>query len=273
MASWLVYSEDGQHLGPVPTEYVARAVKSGAIPANRWVTEVNRTAWRPLVEVPEIRAMLEGMSNPQRDREVTIIAMSDGFPSLPTPPSTLKEPPSSDEPGSSERTIIAPAAFEDEMAKLAEPPRPAAGLPAQDSDLDATQRQRAKNLGVAATEPEPFGATMRSPDGPPLVPRTSGNALLEPNTARAPAAAYRPSSASPPQLQKAPIVEAIVNPAPRAQTPLPRMTSTPSPEPRASRSSGGSGGSVLAFFLGGLALGAVVVVLMLVWAFRGGVLR
>jgi hypothetical protein len=315
MSSWLVYSEDGQHLGPVPSEYVARAVRSGAIQPSRWITEADRLAWRPLVDIPEIRALLEAMTTAaNRDRETTIIAQANAFPAFPMPsaPLTEKETPSSGPQSSgptSERTLIAPAAFEQEMAAIAEPGRAAAGGRATVRDIEPT---------LATPRPRPGGVnpTLRSTDDPPRLTPRGGAAVLEPDTATVPLAAWAkgprpvpgpvdsaavPSTTPDPKLgpvgddgtQRSAIEGEYPSLTPRpATTPGPAsppvvsesrkiQTVPPGGSLRANRASssgsaktaGASGGSVLAFFLGGLALGAVVVIVLLVLAFRGGILR
>lgn len=304
MGTWLLYSEDGQHLGPVPSEYVARAVKSGAVQANRWITEADQLRWRPLAEVPEICALLEQMSRgaaspEQRDR--TVVALSEAFPAFPGtapqagsvapspterggypsgPPATMTDvaalpgpssaAPSSDEPMSSERTVIAPSVFED--ANPSDPKtksapgvaQPAAGAAPADLEITARQAQ-----GVAQE------VTLRSPKAPagmvikPLV------GVVDPITATVPAAAWQQKAplgqgATVPSGQAVPQVEATPRPTPRAvMTPTGPREKAPPPEGKDES----DGSSVIAFFLGGLALGAVVVVGMLVWAFRSGVLR
>lgn len=268
MATWYLYSDDGQHLGPVPTEYVARAVLSGALAVSRYVTESDRTAWRPIQDVPEIRGFIDALRGPAptRDRETTIIATSNDFPSFAPVPSTQREVPAPDSGAmSSERTLIAPAAFEDEMAAIDAqkglPPKP---LPAAGFQDDVTLRAN-------SVPHDPFGSTLRSPDVPPgIVPRP------EPP---------RPESAAPqvpPHMQagggqgapQARLMHANsglqVSPArqPFQSAPDPHTTIPPRTQSRSAIKRG----PVIAFFLGGLALGALVVVAMLVWAFRGGLI-
>ncbi len=276
MASWYLYSDDGQHLGPVPMEYVARVVKNGAVPIDRWVSESDRTAWRPIQQVPEICALIQAMTSPPptRDRETTIIATTADFPSFPPVPSTQKDVPSSD-PGAqpSERTLIAPAAFEREMAEIdargnpevgAGRHRPAAGMPAGSGPQGGfppvaapSHFQDKSTLRSKNTPHDPYGSTLRSSDAPPGLPsraappahvtdRTSGMPAVPPHTAglqgTSPSAAIAPAD-------------------PRSGPHV--IPSAPPP---------GRTGPVIAFFLGGLALGAIVVVAMLFWAFRGGIL-
>lgn len=291
MATWYLYSDDGKHLGPVAAEYVARALKSGAVTPDRWVTESDRAAWRPVREVPEICALLTvPPTSKPRDREATMIATTDAFPSLSpsvAPPSTQREAPSSSDPlVASERTIIAPAAFEAEMAQVsaelpsqpALPPDTSASLPVTPRapphltnpyaafDEDVTLRAKSSPFeGSAATTaqtPPPegadaFGATMRSPDSPAGV---------------APRPIPAVESAHPPVPRAGPQRTSVPSPGMPAAAPAP-ATATPShgrrgPGPSSRGKS--SGGPVVVFFLGGLVLGAVVVVSALVWAFRGG---
>lgn len=259
MSSWYLYSDDGQHLGPVPTEYVARAVKSGALPLDRWVTEADRTAWRPIQDVPEIAALVRAMTplGAGRDRETTIIATTEAFPTY--APSTQKVPSSDRDADSSERTLIAPAAFEREMAEIdasAEheaPRRPAAGMPAGSGRQGGfppvaagAEFQDPSTLRSSHSPHDPFGSTLRSPDVPEGI-------------------VGRPI---PPVLDRASGAPAV---PPQAMTPSGAPAACPVPpavaEPRPARN-----GPVIAFFLGGLALGAIVVVGMLIWAFRGGLL-
>ncbi len=287
MATWYLYSDDGKHLGPVAAEYIARAIKSGAVTPDRWVTESDRAAWRPIREVPEICALLTlPPTSKPRDREATMIATTDAFPSF-TRPAGAESAPTSSHPGAqSERTIIAPAAFEAEMAKVsaempsqsALPPETAPSPPvtprapphlANPYAFDEDVTLRAKSSPFASDGPtmrsgapstaDPFGSTMRSPDSPPGV-----------------------------MERPVPPVESAAPPVPRAgpaRTSVPSPAHTPTQPPAAAASPGtpasgarrgpastrkGSGGPVVVFFLGGLVLGAVVVVGALVWAFRGG---
>lgn len=256
MASWYLYSDDGRHLGPVPTEYVARAVKSGAVPRDRWVTEADRTAWRPIRDVREIMVLLEsGFPAPTRDRETTMIATAEAFPSFAPAPSTQKDVPSSnDPPSSSDRTVIAPTAFDEPSSPAAPVPTPF-GYGYGYDDGEATIR------ALPTPKNDPFGATLRSPDSPPgVVPRPAPQIMDPPPAPRIqtplpPAPAPAPTNTAPPPVMRS----SGASPALRVSSDAPRRGSS-------------SGGPVVVFFLGGLAMGAIVVVAILVWAFRGGLL-
>lgn len=268
MGFWYLYSDDGQHLGPVPTEYVARAVKSGAVPLDRWVTEANQTAWRPVREVPAIYSLVHMTPPPRmRDREATIVANADAFPTFDEPP-TQKEVPSSDRDAeASERTLIAPAAFQQEMAEIdagdapdaptqAVPRRPAAGMPAGSGRQGgfpppaagyASSFKEDSTLRTPGAPHDSFGSTQRSPDVPPGIVGRPIPAVLD-------------RASGPPRVPPG-----LENGDPLAAPP------SPTPHPQAGTTIGRNG-PVIAFFLGGLALGAIVVVAMLVWAFGGGLL-
>ena len=62
MKDWFVYQADGNHIGPVSTELLARGVLAGKVPRDAHVGAHGDPQWYPLLSVPEIDAEVKKLA-------------------------------------------------------------------------------------------------------------------------------------------------------------------------------------------------------------------
>lgn len=65
MKDWYVYQADGNHIGPVSTDLLARGIIAGKVPRDAHLGARGDTQWYPLLSIPEIQqaiASLQGQN-------------------------------------------------------------------------------------------------------------------------------------------------------------------------------------------------------------------
>jgi len=58
---WYVSAGEGEAIGPVSTELVARGIVAGKVPRTAFVARVGDTSWQDVLDVPEIVGALKGL--------------------------------------------------------------------------------------------------------------------------------------------------------------------------------------------------------------------
>lgn len=61
MTDWFVYQADGNHIGPVTTDALARGIIAGKVPQDAHVAARGGAQWFPFASVPEIQQALAGL--------------------------------------------------------------------------------------------------------------------------------------------------------------------------------------------------------------------
>src|SRR5688500_8771734 len=74
MKDWYVYQADGNHIGPVSTDLLARGLLAGKVPRDAHVGAMGDAKWQPLLEVAEIQAATRALEGtPIQPRPVSSV--------------------------------------------------------------------------------------------------------------------------------------------------------------------------------------------------------
>lgn len=148
MKDWYVYQADGNHIGPVSTDLLARGIIAGKVPRDAHLGARGDTQWYPLLSIPEIQqtiASLQGQNVGPR-------------PMSSVPPTA---PPGKDAP-----TLR-------DLAQDLSPPAPAPGMTAPFAPPAPYAQQAAPALAPPAPAvAEPAAEKKEEKKSPPLPPAT-----------------------------------------------------------------------------------------------------